>query len=334
VTQLLTAALYGSQDRDLWDGFVRQSRNGTFLFERDYMEYHADRFADFSLVVRADGAPLALMPANRCGEVVESHGGLTYGGFVLPHHLTTLRMTEVLAEVVRFLRHQGVRLLRYKAIPYIYREAAGEEDLFALSAAGGRLARRAALAVIDLGLPRRRQERRRRALRKAERAGLVAAEWDGAPGPADLAAYWNLLEAVLDERYRARPVHSLAEIQRLHQRFPRQIRLFTASRQGRPVAGVLVYETRTVVRAQYIAAAAEGREFGALDLLFEHLLAEAFSAKRFMDLGTSEGEGRAGLNEGVIEFKEGLGARTVALDTYELSIAGGTDALTREEEGR
>src|SRR5689334_12021295 len=71
--------------RSSWDQFVRSSKNGTFLFLRDYMEYHQDRFEDHSLIVRAEGEPgpvIGLLPANRRGGVLESHGGLTYGGVV------------------------------------------------------------------------------------------------------------------------------------------------------------------------------------------------------------------------------------------------------------
>lgn len=35
-----------------WDDLVRRSRNGVFLFERAYMDYHADRFSDASVIVR------------------------------------------------------------------------------------------------------------------------------------------------------------------------------------------------------------------------------------------------------------------------------------------
>ena len=41
---------YSDRCKDEWDDFVRDSRNGTFLFMRGYMDYHADRFADFSLM--------------------------------------------------------------------------------------------------------------------------------------------------------------------------------------------------------------------------------------------------------------------------------------------
>ena len=35
-------------DRELeWNDFVGQSKNATFLFYRGYMDYHADRFADY-----------------------------------------------------------------------------------------------------------------------------------------------------------------------------------------------------------------------------------------------------------------------------------------------
>ena len=51
-----------------WDAFVRQSKNATFLFYRGYMDYHADRFADYSLMFYDKGRLCALLPANRKGE--------------------------------------------------------------------------------------------------------------------------------------------------------------------------------------------------------------------------------------------------------------------------
>ena len=39
---------YHTQREPLWNEFAQRSKNGTFLFHRSYMEYHADRFEDFS----------------------------------------------------------------------------------------------------------------------------------------------------------------------------------------------------------------------------------------------------------------------------------------------
>ena len=72
-----------------WNDFVSESSNGTFLFLREYMEYHADRFTDYSLLVYDGNKLLALLPANRSGDVLYSHAGLTYGGLIVTTRNTT-----------------------------------------------------------------------------------------------------------------------------------------------------------------------------------------------------------------------------------------------------
>ena len=43
------------------------------------MEYHSDRFQDFSLIIYNDkGNIMALLPASIDGDTVMSHGGLTF----------------------------------------------------------------------------------------------------------------------------------------------------------------------------------------------------------------------------------------------------------------
>lgn len=298
-----------------WDAFVRASRNGTFLFERAYMEYHRDSFVDCSVVVRSrSGTPLAVMPANRRGDLVESHGGLTYGGLVYGDAATAEAVLAALDAILGWLREEGVRSLRYRAIPYIYHRCPAQEDLYALSRRGGRLLHRAPLSVIELASAPPPQTRRARGVRRASAAGLRCGEHE------DLAGYWRLLERVLGETYGAKPVHSLTEMIELRRRFPRQIRLFACHAGDQMVGGVLAYVMPAVARAQYIAASAEGRELAALDLLFDHLRHEAFAGKRFLDLGTSEAAGGSGPNHGVLEFKESLGARLVLQDTWEVTI--------------
>jgi Acetyltransferase (GNAT) domain len=301
--------------RGLWDDFVRNSRNGTFLFLRDYMEYHQDRFEDNSLIVREEqGSLIALLPANRRGEILDSHGGLTYGGVISDAAMTAPRMLEVFDALLEYLREESFVLFRYRAIPHIYHRAPAEEDLYALTRNGAQVVRRATLSVIDSRHPVEAQVRRRRGARKARAAGVVCRESD------DLAAYWSLLSVVLQETYGAKPVHSLDEIALLQRRFPGNIRLFGSFQGGDLVGGVLVYETPTVARAQYIAASEAGKRLAALDLLFDFLLREVYPNKAWFDLGSSESADGRDLNRGVIEFKESLGARTVVQDTYELPV--------------
>ena len=48
-----------------WDEFVKLAKNSHFLFLRDYIEYHQDRFDDISLIVRKkpNGKIIAMLPA-------------------------------------------------------------------------------------------------------------------------------------------------------------------------------------------------------------------------------------------------------------------------------
>ena len=45
---------YRESDYANWNAFIGQAKNATFLFHRDFMEYHKDRFEDFSLMVFED----------------------------------------------------------------------------------------------------------------------------------------------------------------------------------------------------------------------------------------------------------------------------------------
>ena len=74
---------YTAEDKIEWDRFIATAKNATFLFQRDFMDYHQDRFEDFSLMIYKNEKLYALLPANKKNEVVYSHEGLTYGGLLL-----------------------------------------------------------------------------------------------------------------------------------------------------------------------------------------------------------------------------------------------------------
>ena len=82
--QQLRVQRYQPADKARWDAFVGDAKNSTFLFRRDYMDYHQERFVDHSLMILEGAEIVALLPANidRHGVLV-SHQGLTYGGLVI-----------------------------------------------------------------------------------------------------------------------------------------------------------------------------------------------------------------------------------------------------------
>ena len=153
-----------------------------------------------------------------------------------------------------------------------------------------------------------------RALRRAERSGLRVEE------STDFSHFWPLLEENLQKRYGRQPVHTLKEIGLLAHHFPRNIRLFRTLAGGTTLAGVVVYLSANVCHVQYNATSEEGRARGAQDLALATVLELFARTHRFIDLGISTEQGGRFLNEGLVDYKEGFGARAVNYDTYELAL--------------
>ena len=309
---------YETSRADEWNALVASSKNATFLLDRRYMDYHADRFRDCSLLFYKKGELIAALPANWEADegTVCSHGGLTYGGLILSPHITAVEALEVFSCAMDwFQKTLGASRWLYKPMPYIYHRLPAEEDLYALFRLGATLHSRAISSVVDMKdrLPMR--ELRRRGVRKALGAGVTCTE------STDFAAFWPVLTEVLQTKHGRQPVHTLDEMRLLHGRFPESIRLFLALRtDGKPLAGTVVYETERVAHAQYIAASAEGKAVGALDCLFDWLIAERYADKAYFDFGISTEQGGTWLNEGLQFQKEGFGARAVVYDAYEIKF--------------
>jgi hypothetical protein len=297
-----------------WNTLNATAVNGHFLFDRGFMEYHADRFQDASLLLLRDGAPVALFPANIAGDQLHSHQGLSFGGLV---HGAALRVEEALAAMDALVAHaraRGLGAIVYKAMPAIYHRAPAEAALYALFRHGARCRRRDVTATIDYLAPGQISRRRRRAVRKSAVSGLQLA-WD-----AGWEEYWPVLAEVLQRRHNKIPVHSPCEIRRLAARFGDSIRLFTARKDGEVVAGVVMFETPLVAHAQYVAASPEGQELSALDAIFDHLIGSYAGSKRYFDFGISTDEDGQYLNVGLADYKQEWGGGCVVQDTYELAL--------------
>lgn len=304
---------YTPELKALWDRFVRKSRNGTFLFLRDYMDYHRQRFTDFSLLIFHKQSLVALLPLNkeRDGSVT-SHSGLTYGGLITDKKGRAVKVMQVFECLNTWLRNAGITRVVYRPVPWIYHELPAEEDLYALfNVCKARLTAREISSTIAQENKLAFSQSRKDCLRKAEKAGvrIVASE--------DFAAFWDVLSANLQQRYAVTPVHSLTEITALASLFPHEIRLYAACLDNEMVAGTVVYVMPRVVHVQYISASAKGKTVGALDVLFRYLIDEVFVDKPYFDFGKSTEDRGRRLNEPLIFQKEGFGGRGVCYDTYE-----------------
>jgi hypothetical protein len=106
----------------------------------------------------------------------------------------------------------------------------------------------------------------------------------------------------------------------LKSRFPDEIRLYMAYMNNVPVGGTILYLTPQVVHTQYISASLEGRQVGALDLIFQHLLYENPFKTEYFDFGTSAIGTSNEINTSLIFQKEGFGGRSVCYDWYEWDL--------------
>lgn len=312
---MVEVSRYAEQNRDRWDTFIREARNGHFMFLRDYMEYHADRFDDYSLLFEDKGKLVAVLPANRTEKALHSHNGLTFGGIISGPGMTTPKMLDVFTALKACCKDAGMSIFTYKAIPYIYHNSPSDEDLYALTLNGAQLVRRDVSATLDQDNRLKYSKGHKYNISKARRETFSIAE-----NP-DFSRYWGLLDQVLANRHGVNAVHTIDEIQRLAELFPENIRLFEVTNaKGQLIAGTVLYINGHVIHTQYLANSEEGRQTGALDYLIDDLI-NRFQQYRYFDFGISTLEQGKILNEGLCAQKEGFGGRAIVHDFYELVIA-------------
>ncbi|HEY6144132.1 MAG TPA: GNAT family N-acetyltransferase [Flavobacterium sp.] len=311
-----TIKRYEPKDYDSWNAFIGQAKNATFLFHRDFMEYHKDRFQDYSLIVLDGEKWVAVLSANIVANEVFSHQGLTYGGLVYNEKLKLASVIAIFKSVLSFLNENNIQKLQLKLIPSIYHQKPAEELNYALFLTEAQLIRRDAMSVIDLAKKMVIASGRKEGILKGKRNNLQIKEVD------DFELFWNaILIPNLAQKYQAKPVHSLEEITQLKSLFPEKIRQFNVYENDVIVAGTTIFESATVAHSQYISGKDDKNGLGGLDLLYHYLITDIFKNKRFFDFGTSnENQGRQ-LNNGLSFWKESFGASTIVHDFYEVETS-------------
>jgi hypothetical protein len=313
-----TIRQYKSEDYALWNAFISTAKNATFLFYRDFMEYHKDRFQDFSILVFECEKLVCVIPANRVGDTLYSHQGLTYGGLVFDAKIKLGEVIDVTKSVLQFLNQNEIEVLQLRIIPTIYNTSFAEEIEYALFLADAKLVRRDCLSVIDLTKPFSFSKGRKKCVRRGEKHNLEIKE------ELKFDLFWNeILIPNLKKKHNSKPVHTAVEISNLQQKFPRNIRHFNVYYEDKIVAGTTIFITDKVAHPQYISGNSQKNDLGSLDYLYHHLIATVFKDKDFFDFGPSHEENGKKINEGILFWKESFGAKTTVQDYYEVQ----TDAF-------
>ena len=315
---MITIVKYSSKHKKEWDNFVMKSKNGVFFFLRDYIEYHSNRFTDYSLMFYDDKKLKSVLPANINKNILFSHEGLSFGGVVLDSKITIMSAINIFTEFLKFTKQEGITKIIYKCIPYIYHTHPAQEDLYSLYQTNAILIKRSPSSVIRMKNRSEFQTLRKRGIKKGIQNELIIKQTQ------DYKTFWNIVTKNLMDRHKVMATHSLAEIEYLRTKFSKYIQLFTSFKDEEMIAGVVMYESKTVVRAQYIATIPKGRDIGALDIIFDYLINTVYTDKDYFDLGISTEtylmNDKLVLNKGLVFQKEGFGGRSVMYDTYEINL--------------
>ena len=305
---------YSEDQKARWNEFNRLAKNGNFLFDRDYMDYHKDRFEDHSLMVYKKDKLICIIPACKVQNSIISHAGLTFGGVIISKKATAVDVIDIVKSINRYCNISGFDSFELKLLPYIYSKFPMQEILYALNISGWYL-RDSKLSVainLDASLPLRSTKKQN--IKKSKEIDFEIHESD------DYDSFWPVLNSVLESRHSANAVHSVEEIKDLASKFKNQIKLYVAKIGNEIVSGTILYISDNVVHTQYLCATPFARENGILDALIQYLIKIYSSTAGYFDFGTSNDDSENGLNEGLIFQKEGFGARGIVYDTYSISL--------------
>lgn len=312
----LNIVRYSENYKSTWNQFIANSKNGLLLFNRDYMDYHSDRFQDFSLMFFEGNNLIAVFPANIESNILFSHSGLTYGGIISDYQIKIADMIELFDSLKEYLTGAGIKRINYKALPYIYHVIPAQEDLYALYVNKASLTRRDFSACVNLQeKPCQNKNKITRNISRAIKSGLEVKR------SYDFKSFWTLLEQVLREKYNTKPAHSIEEIEILVGRFPEEIKLYSTYKDDILLAGSVIYESnQNVAHMQYQSISEEGKKYFALDYLY-HTILDIYRPKvKFFNFGSSIIRETNRQNLDLMRYKESLGARIVHHDTYELEL--------------
>ena len=314
---MISISRYTDDKAELWNQFNKKSKNYLFMFDRNYMDYHRDRFKDHSLLFYDDDKLIGLLPMSEHEDELVSHGGLTYGGFITNEKMKQHTMLDCFDELIKCAKEHGFKSITYKCIPHIYHKQPAEEDRFALFANGAKLTTVDVSTYINLASPLKMPKGRKAQISRAKREGVVIEELAELE---DFIRFIDLENEVLTERHDVQAVHTGEELKLLHDRLPENIHLFAALKDKKLIAGTIIYEYDQVVHTQYMAANDEARTIGALDLAVATVLEKYKDKKKWLDFGISTERGKIYLNEGLCSQKEGFGGRTGVYEIWELNL--------------
>ncbi|WP_094606551.1 hypothetical protein SPSIL_056940 [Sporomusa silvacetica DSM 10669] len=324
---MLKIEVYNQSHQKDWDNFIGTSRNGTFMQQRTFLNYHPPgRFIDCSLMVyNFHGNLIAVIPAAQKIEgqkkIFFSYPGASHGGIIVDQKFGTCEAMALVPLLTEYCKSNNFNAIQIKMVPRIYHFWPSDEIDFALRYYGFSISTTelaTALPIKELANASDHLiESTQRNIRKSQRLGVTIEESN------DLTTYWSILTDNLKQKHNAEPTHTLAEITDLTNRYPQSIKLFAAFLQEEMVSGVVVFLLNSrVINCFYIASNNKYQNLRSLELLFYKLISWGMEkGYDYLDWGISTENKGLVINQGLFEFKEKFGGRGILRESYYLDLS-------------
>jgi hypothetical protein len=307
---------YRCEDAVAWKALLAASNNATLFHDLDFLAYHPPGKYDFRHLVALRGAKIeAVIPgALSADRIFLSHAGASIGGPAAKKSLAAEACMHLVEALRLYCNSAGWQGIEITLPPAIYNDEPDQIMEFALHVKGFQLIHRSMPLLIPLD--RERGDHYQRLFRQSQRSYVRACRRKGVviteTGIEGLGGFLGLLDETY-ARLGSRPSHTPEEIESLLRRWPARMRIWSAHLGDTTIASALMFIlNRNICNTFYLCDRAAYREFHGLTVL----LAEAAEGRgfRYLDLGPSASSTH--FNQGVVSFKESLGARGFCRDRW------------------
>ena len=293
---------YQIKNKKEWDELIPRTFNGTFLHKRDYMDYHRDRFEDFSLLIYYKNKLAGLLPAHKKETELISHNGLTYGDLLLESSLKSEAIIGILHHLLQFIADNGFINFRIKTVPVFFHSLPNEILNYYYYKFGAVPEKIHAYFLLDKYSFRLNQNRKRSIKKMPIDELSISIEIEYLPD------FWEILSVNLENKYRTSPVHTLEEMSHLAKLFPENIRLYTLWKNEEILSGVLVYLVNHTLHFQYISAGRDKKNRNGIDYLTKKIIEDNVDKYDYISLGSAENPDGSP-HQSLIYWKESFGAK-------------------------
>ena len=300
---------YNEKYKNLWDEFIKNSKNGNIFHTRKFLSYHKDKFIDHSILIYKKNKLIALLPAIEFDGKIISHRGSTYGGVIVKKDNKLNDTLNLWEEIINYYD----KTIEFRKCEYIFDKFPSQEVEFAAKYLGFKCVNEELSTCLELNNIKLTKGRKW-ALTKCKDLKIVFDDLD-------YESYHKILSKNL-EKFDSIPTHNLEEMKLLKNLLPDEYKLVSIYLDNKMIAGIwLVLATTKTAHTFYIAQDYQFTEFQPLSCVVKEIIKYLQNKNyKYLNFGISTENGGKIINKGLFEFKESFGGFGVSRFYYRREI--------------